>query len=152
MKARIPDQLLTTAKKVLVFEEGTRYTVYQDTKGIPTFGIGHNGNKPITQHAVDLIFYDDMEDAYEAAIRIFGDRFVLFGEPRKVALLSMIFQMGEEGIRRFKRMLGAIEDGRWTDAKREALDSKWAREDSTERAKRTARMLETGEYPREYRL
>ena len=47
----------------LTVDEGHKNFMYKDTKGIPTIGIGHNLNKPISDRAVQVIFEDDMADA-----------------------------------------------------------------------------------------
>lgn len=67
-------------------------------------------------------------------------------DPRKAALLNMRHQLGKEGLARFQRMLGCLRDEKWAEAETHALDSKWAREDSPDRARRVARQLMTGEY------
>ena len=57
---------------------------------------------------------------------------------------SMCYQLGVTGFMGFKNMVAAIKAGDWNKAADEALDSKWARKDTPERAKRHAEVLRTG--------
>lgn len=65
---------------------------------------------------------------------------------RMQVLICMAYQLGVNGVANFKRMVAAIERSDFTAAALEMLDSKWAREDSPERAKRMASMMERGEW------
>jgi len=47
-------------------------------------------------------------------------------EPKARALANMHFNLGWPRLSQFKKMLDALGNGRWDDAAREALDSKWA--------------------------
>jgi len=47
-------------------------------------------------------------------------------------------------------MVAAIKAGSWVLAGDEAIDSKWAREDTPKRAHRTRQMLSFSTYPYEY--
>jgi len=49
-----------------------------------------------------------------------------------------VFQMGLPSVLKFRDMLACLKKGDYEGAHREALDSKWARQDSPERAKRVA--------------
>ena len=46
----------------------------------------------------------------------------------KLAVVSMIFQLGFAGFSKFKRMIGAFERGDLLTAKAEGLDSLWAKQ------------------------
>ena len=50
-------------------------------------------------------------------------------------VLNMCFQMGVNGVSRFKKMIRAMKNEKWADAANAMLDSKWARSDSPNRAK-----------------
>lgn len=63
---------------------------------------------------------------------------------RQRAVVDMRFQLGPAGFRGFARMIEALEDGDYAAAAAHALDSKWARADSPERAKTVTAMLATG--------
>ena len=66
---------------------------------------------------------------------------------RRAVLLSMAYQMGVDGLMKFKNMWAAINRQDWDDAADQMLDSKWARQ-TPERAGRHARIMR-GENPAE---
>ena len=66
------------------------------------------------------------------------------GAARQRALVNMCFQMGTQGLTKFRKMIDAIMRDDWATARVEALNSKWARSDSPTRAQRVAHMLERG--------
>ena len=59
----------------------------------------------------------------------------------RLALANMSYQMGASGVMRFRLMVKAIKAGDWKTAANEALDSKWARKDTPERAGRVAALI-----------
>jgi GH24 family phage-related lysozyme (muramidase) len=63
---------------------------------------------------------------------------------QKEALTEMVFQMGRKGTLGFPNMLSALQKGDTDTAYNEALDSKWARQDSPQRAKEVAQRLRYG--------
>jgi len=63
---------------------------------------------------------------------------------QKEALTEMVFQMGRQGTLGFPNMLGALQKGDTNAAYNEALDSKWARQDSPKRALEVAQRLRYG--------
>ena len=58
----------------------------------------------------------------------------------KVALMNLAYQVGVNGLFRFKRMLQAVKRSDWPGAEAEALDSLWAKQ-TPKRAKRVAALL-----------
>jgi len=62
-------------------------------------------------------------------------------EDLDLVLLDMAYQMGIEGLCGFKRMIAAINCCSYNVAALELLDSKYAREDSPNRARRNAELL-----------
>ena len=91
-----------------------------------------------------LLNWDIERYVVPAAHRIFGPAsWQLFGEVRRAALGSMIYQLGERGVSRFTRLLSCVSRSDWSGAAQSALDSKWARQTPV-RAKRHADALKTG--------
>lgn len=148
-------------EQILRFEEEERLEPYQDSKGFWTIGVGHVIDRrvggmlpqwvrsfPITQFESSAMLRDDISVAeFDVAIRILGPRpSADLGEVRCAVLASMAFQLGITKLLRFEKMISALRDGNWDLVAKEALDSKWARLDSPERAKRHARALRTGEW------
>ncbi len=66
-------------------------------------------------------------------------------DARQLALVSMAYQMGVDGLLRFPKLLAALQREDWPGAAAEMRDSKWARTDSPARAERLAKMMRDGE-------
>lgn len=64
-------------------------------------------------------------------------------EARQGVLLNMSFQLGVDGLLKFKQTLNLIERGEYEAASVEMLDSDWAKQ-TPERAKRLAEQMKTG--------
>jgi lysozyme len=112
----------------LVEHEGLEHTVYPDSKGILTIGIGRNLTDPgLSDDEINYLFQNDVKRAYDLCKAIFGDKFDDFTENRQVAFMDMAF-MGPR-LAGFKKMIAAAKRGDWEEAARQALDSKWALED-----------------------
>lgn len=138
----------------LIRDEGVRLTVYPCTQGYPTIGVGHRlterdiltGLSEISLEQAGYLLHVDIGIALNGCYMLFGrERFDGFSEDRQRALVNMCFQMGTDGLRKFEKMIDAIMRGDWATAKAEALDSKWAKTDSPNRARIVARMLGGGQ-------
>lgn len=133
--------------------EGFMPHAYQDAKGLWTIGFGRMIDKTqgggITIDEGYWLLDNDLDRCDEDLKRF--DWYEKLAGPRKHALLEMRFQLGGDGFRAFRKMLAAIpmaiETGDWTTVASEALDSKWAREDSPKRASEIADQLRVGSYP-----
>ncbi|MBN8843244.1 MAG: hypothetical protein J0H88_08345 [Sphingomonadales bacterium] len=157
----------------LRIEEGDKARAYKDHLGYWTIGIGRlidprKGGRITAEEQATLIandpsrrgttimewtltpaersmllkndvkrFTDAMAD-WPAWKRVQGDI------PRMVAMTSMCFQLGEKGFAAFVNTLRMIAEGRFADAATNMLLSKWAKEDTPERAQRVAAMMRTG--------
>lgn len=137
-------QLKEKAMQFLRRYEGVKYEVYKDTKGNPTFGIGHlitpddeeygkPVETPVSPSRVDSVFRIDIDTAMVAAGSIFKNIDEL-PQNAKLVLISMCFQLGADGVRGFSNFIQAVNDRNWKAAKAHGLDSKWFREDTPERA------------------
>ena len=138
----------------LIRDEGVKLRVYRCTAGHLTIGVGHKlterevlqGLSEISLEQAGNLLHMDIGIAMNGCASIFGrDRFDSFTEARQRALVNMCFQMGTQGLAKFRRMIDAIMRDDWATAQSEALDSKWARSDSPARAQRVAHMLGRGE-------
>lgn len=124
-------------------EEGCVLQAYQDHLGYWTIGIGRliDGRKGggITEEEAEFLLGNDIDKVrrkLNMAIPWWN------GQPPeiRVALASMAFQMGAQGMLNFRKMLAALERGNREKAAEEALDSAWARQ-TPERARRVAAMI-----------
>ena len=110
--------------------EGYRVDVYKCSEGFDTGGYGHKilpgEDIPTTKEGWDKLFEKDFQTACEGADRVLGD--IDIDTNAKEIIIEMVYQMGEGGVSKFKGMLSALNDGRYTDASDEMIDSLWYRQ------------------------
>lgn len=130
-------------------DEGVRYTVYKDTEGIPTTGVGHNLKAkplgliyPLTDAEVDSILAMDLEEVFDGL-----DKHLPWwrdlSQARQRVLANMAFNMGINGLLEFKNTLDAVKKSHYDLAAANMLSSKWATQVGA-RAKRLAKMMVEG--------
>ncbi len=130
-------------KSTLEFEEGRVRYAYPDHKGYLTIGVGHlvdvrRGGLP--DEIIDLLLEYDLDEAVTDLGRTIPNWTVLPDNVQE-ALVYMRFQLGLRGLGGFVLMLAAIAREDWHTASDEALNSKWARDDTPERAARVAALM-----------
>ncbi len=125
----------------LIQHEGLRFKLYQDSKGVPTIGVGHNlRDRPISRRAVMGILDDDLTDVYQDLDRKFP-WWRDMSEVRQRVLADMCFNMGLSSLLGFKQALSAMQRGDYEGAAQGMEDSKWYREDVPVRAARLVAMM-----------
>ena len=140
--------MILYAPRVIRREEGRALTVYQDSLGYPTVGVGHRvvpvdrlfiGDE-ITEKRCRELFRRDVEKARNEAHHL---SWTLGSQPPEVlhALICMVFQLGYHGVSRFKKMLAALQSHDYFLAQTEMLNSKWAQRDTPGRAVRLASVV-----------
>jgi len=139
----------------LKFEEGTKLEAYYDSKGVLTIGTGRNlesapyFNGVKIPHKITQALNDEILDydigTITGELRQRWPRLDELDKARRDAFINMAFQMGVPRFMGFERMRAAAMARNWPLAKKEALNSKWARE-FEERAKRVAGQILTGKY------
>ena len=127
-------------------DEGEVLHAYQDHLGFWTIGIGILIDKRkgggLRPEESEFIFRNRLKllDA-ELANRL---PWISKLDPaRKGVLINMAFQMGVTGLLGFKNTLAMVESGRYRDAAKGMLESKWATQ-TPARANRLSRQMETG--------
>jgi lysozyme len=149
-----PD-LIDLANKMLRFDEGCKASPYRDSLGFWTIGVGHFIGKTLealalSEGAIDELLSDDLRVAWGTVEKIFGREAVAGWAPaRKLALLNLSFNLGEERLRKFARTIEAVKSGRWEDAAAHLADSLWAKQVKS-RATRVIHMVKTGELHSSY--
>lgn len=143
--------------KMLITDEGYREKPYIDTEGYPTGGIGiklgpKGASLNLYQFTIPLnvaklwalTHAQDMEARLSSsdALRGVWER---LEQPRKDALVNMAFQLGFDGLMKFRKMLAAVRSGNWQEAVKEGKDSKWYGQ-TKDRATRVLATLERGDY------
>lgn len=121
--------------------EGLRLRPYQDSVGVWTIGFGHNLNVPISVAAARQILADDIAVAHALAQEIVPN-FAHLSPNRQRVLVDMAFNLGNR-LKRFKRMLAAVDQHDWDAAAYEMKNSQWARQVGR-RADHLADMMRNG--------
>jgi lysozyme len=138
------DLLRDEALRVVVYDDGTGRPLKAggELTGHASFGVGHNGEKPLSLRAVQVILEDDIADVTDALDRALPWWRTL-SENRQRALANMAFNLGIVRLLGFRDMLACLEAGDWKGAAAASLDSRWAVQVG-ERARRIAQILEEG--------
>jgi lysozyme len=123
----------------LKVDEGFRSRPYKCTKGVWTFGYGFTY---ITKDEAEAILRMRVEKLNHKLLN--EDWYQQLDEVRRSAIVNMAFNLGFAGLRKFKKMIWALTFRFWNAAHQEALDSKWARDDVPNRARKIAGMLRNG--------
>jgi GH24 family phage-related lysozyme (muramidase) len=119
----VQNQVETAFRELMVLREGERTTVYPDSRGLPTVGIGHlvvtadnlRLGDVISEDRVNALFAADSADALAAAwaqarqAGITSTKFIPL-------LASVNFQLGTEWTEKFPHTWQMIVDGHYDDA------------------------------------
>lgn len=142
-------------KKMLIFDEGKSNTVYDDTEGIPTIGIGRNLRNPgLSDQEVNYLFENDITKRLVDA-RIHG--VIKDLDPvRQCVIIDMSF-MGISKLMGFVNMIAALkskdfDEAEWqmlNSSKNEGQPSKWSVQVGP-RSTRLAYMMRTGTIHEDY--
>ena len=130
-------------------DEGYEESVYQDSLGFHTIGIGHlvdrrKGGKLDRDIIYQILARDinkhtgDLYSVYPWAAEL--------DEPRRAVLICMCFQLGINGLSQFVRAMNYMKNGEYTAASLAFADSKVAREQAPVRWRRFCEQLKTGEW------
>lgn len=141
------DSITAMATDHLRREEGVRTAAYADHLGYLTIGVGRliDGRKGggLSNDEIDYLLANDIAKVQRQMAGWPAWEKVKADPVRAVALISMCFQLGSAGLAGFKNTLSMIAAGRWADAAKNMLQSKWAQQ-TPARARRVAAMIETG--------
>lgn len=150
----------------LIEHEGMVLTVYQDSLGIDTIGIGRNlKDRGISKEELDYMDIPSMAVVYEHGITEADARYLALNDikivenelakvhpcvndlsaVRQLVLMDMAFNMGVPRLCKFKKMWNAIHEQSFEIASIEMLDSKWARQVGG-RATRLSDAMKKGEF------
>ena len=107
-------------------DEGLRLKPYLDTVGKFTIGIGRNlDDVGISKEEADFLLSNDIAkvvQGLDGALPWWRD----LSEPRQRALANMAFNLGLQGLLKFKTTLGLLKSGDYQGAAKACLESKWA--------------------------
>ena len=150
----------------LIEHEGMVLTVYQDTLGIDTIGIGRNlKDRGISPEELAYMDIPNMAIVYTEGISEADARYLAMNDikivenelsqvhkcvenldaVRQLILMDMAFNMGVPRLCKFKKMWNAIHEGNFDAASLEMMDSRWARQVGS-RARKLADAMKSGEF------
>lgn len=129
-------------------EEGEVLHAYKDHLGFWTIGVGRliDGRKGGGISAVEsalLLSNDIAKIESELDLRIPWWR--QLGDARRAVIVNMAFQLGLDGMMKFRSTLPAVRDQHYEHAAALMLQSLWAKQ-TPARARRMARQMETDEW------
>ena len=129
-------------------DEGEVLHAYQDTLGFWTIGIGILIDKRkgggLRPEESEFIFRNRLK-LLDAEL---DDRLPWIAKldpARRGVLVNMAFQLGVAGLLGFKNTLAMIQAGKYQDAAKAMLESKWAKQ-TPARARRLSKQMETGSW------
>ena len=143
------------ALAILRRHEGKRNDVYRDHLGYWTIGYGHliSRDKTMTEEEAREAVqgpWTDVQCEHMLGVDYFERCRALrnlepwvdeLPEWPQRGLFNMAFQMGVAGVQGFPRMLAALKKRDWPAARVQALSSKWAQEQTPQRAREVATMI-----------
>ena len=136
--AVIPRCAVEGLREDLIADEGIRLKPYLCPAGKTTIGVGRNLDDVGSTEAEAMTLLDD--DISRVNAQIAQALPGLQGNNVQRAVGNMIFQMGLNGVLKFKKMLAALQVKDYATARREALDSAWAKQ-TPQRAKRVTDLM-----------
>ena len=131
--------------------EGLRLVKYLCPTGYPTIGYGHRilPNDNITDNGITLPEAERLLSldilAAKNGCRALLQNWDSLNDVRQAVMIDLCFNLGIEGLSRFRRMLKWIRMWEFAEAAEEMLDSLYAVQVGN-RARENARMLRTGEW------
>ena len=123
--------------------EGLRLSAYMDSEGHATIGWGHR-IRSISPDRAQAYFDRDLREASKGASWLIKHYDLVLSDEREGVLIEMCFQMGLAGVRKFKRMLAALQQKDYAGAAVEMRQSRWHKQ-TPNRCERLARVMETGQ-------
>ena len=126
------ERLMESVKK----HEGYRNKVYLDTLGKRTVGVGHlcvedfwEDDKEYEEKFLMDILLDDLQNAIKGARELKEEHSCTdIDEIAQEILVEMVFQLGKNGVSKFRNMWKALAEKNYIGASYEMLDSRWAKQ------------------------
>jgi lysozyme len=125
------DKLLESVKK----HEGYRNKVYLDTLNKRTVGVGHlcvedfwEDDKEYEEKFLMTILEHDLQTAIKSAEKLCEG--LKISDDAKIIIIEMIFQLGGNGVSKFRKMWQALQQDPpdYAEASVQMLDSRWAKQ------------------------
>jgi lysozyme len=130
-------------KATLKQAEGVKLKPYTDTVGKLSIGVGRNlADNGLRMGEVEQMLENDVTDVVLQVGTL--PCWNALSDVRQRVLAEMCFQLGFGGLKAFKKMFAAIDEGNFAQAAAEMLDSHWASQTSS-RAYRLSQMMRTNQ-------
>tara|TARA_Y100000114_G_C11722362_1_gene309159 strand:- start:825 stop:1247 length:423 start_codon:yes stop_codon:yes gene_type:complete len=127
----------------LRLHEGVEKTVYDDSEGIPTIGVGRNlRDRGLSDDEIDYLLSNDIDIVVRELDNVMP-WWKDLDEVRQRVLCDLVFNLGMPRFSGFKKSISYMKQQMWDQAANELLDSKWARQVG-KRAERLSEMMRTG--------
>lgn len=138
--------MIEKLKQLLIKHEAEVNHVYKDSEGYYTLGVGRlvderRGGKISHEEAMYLL-HNDIKKIIGQCDREF-DWFDELDETRKIVVLNMVFNLGINGFKKFKKTIQHIDNENYEAAAIEMLDSAW-RIQVGKRADELSQMMKNG--------
>ena len=131
--------------KMLRQHEGVRNTVYLDSLGIETIGVGRNLKEVgLSDDEIDYLLVNDVNRCKAEAKQF--DWYEELDTVRREAILNLLFNLGRPRFMGFKKAIAALGDHNYNLSADEFYDSRW-RTQVGQRAEDICHMIRTGTYP-----
>jgi lysozyme len=131
--------------KMLREHEGVRSTVYLDSVGIETIGVGRNLKEVgLSEDEIDYLLVNDINrcKAEAKSFNWYED----LNTVRREAILNLLFNLGKPRFLGFKKAIAALEASDYEESAAQFWDSRW-RQQVGKRAEDICHMIRTGNYP-----
>lgn len=137
---------MNTLESLLVLHEGEKLKAYKCTAGKTTVGVGRNlDDLGLTKEESRYLLANDIKRV-TAELTAALPWFTKLDPVRQTVLLDMCFNLGINGLLKFKNTLAFFQAGNYAQAAENMLLSLWAKQVGP-RAKRLADMVRTGNWP-----
>lgn len=157
---------LDILREMIAFDEGKVLKIYRDSLGYYTVGIGHlltkkdslkeaisildqqvgrNTNGNITNDEAAMLFEKDLEVVLKGVKRntLLNEVYQAIDPTRRLALLNMVFQLGEAGTANFKNSMRNAINNDWTKLESNLKQSLWYKQ-TKNRATRVIQVFSSG--------
>lgn len=129
----------------LVREEGYRKCIYTDTLGFRTVGFGHRLTSSELKDKVKCVSPTTavglLRQDYNLATASVETRYPWAEGEVKLVLINMTYQMGSNGVSKFKKSLACFKIPDFDCAAAELLDSRWATQTPSRAARLAGRIM-----------
>ena len=110
----------------LKVHEGFRAKPYRCSEGFLTIGYGLNLDAGITREEAEMLLAHRVKKVHMDLVTLpFWHK---LSEARRDVLINMAYNLGVAGLMKFKVTLGLIAEGNYTEASKQMLKSKWAKQ------------------------